>query len=253
MPRQPSEEEKEKYNVEALIERKVALMRLCDTEGDILRGDPEGSKKAREELEKLKGDVPSDPELTKKFLEKCEKIVEQPATTLLERHMKVGAAMTLSMQMARKEDEFPEHVMSFVIRESTSRMESLSKYTPTAGESRYMDRLREEQREREANIPAAALNLNPDAGIPIDEALAESLLNDADSIVQNTFVLRDPGEEEEDLEDVTKFRIIGWGRSIKGPSPYWEIVYDFDDYDFPTRIDREEIKDLLLNSTMYKD
>ncbi len=41
--------------------------------------------------------------------------------------MKVGAAMTLSMQMARKEEEFPfpEHVMSFVIRESTSRMESL--------------------------------------------------------------------------------------------------------------------------------
>lgn len=116
-----------------------------------------------------------------------------------------------------------------------------------------MERLDEQKRKRVANIPAAALNLNPNAGIPIDENLAESLLNDADSMEKKTFVLQDSYGKEEDLEDATKFRVVGWGKSINAPSPFWEIVHDYDDYDFPMRVDREEMKDLLLSSTVYKD
>lgn len=95
--------------------------------------------------------------------------------------------------------------------------------------------------------------MKPEAAIPIDETLAESLLNEADAMEKTTFVLRDCNGEEEELEYATKFRIVAWGKSTKEPSPFWEIVYDFDDYDFPTKIDRKEMKDLLLNSVMYKD
>lgn len=116
-----------------------------------------------------------------------------------------------------------------------------------------MERLHEQQREREARIPAAALNLKPGAGTYVDEALAESLLNDFDSIEHNTFVMRDARGKEEDLEDAIKFRVAGWGKSARDPSPFWEIVHDYDDYDFPMKVDRKEMKGLLLTSAMYKD
>lgn len=90
-PRQPSDAEKEKYGLEALIERKVALMHMAETEYDILRREHEASKKGSEESEMSlddsedeEDDFPYDPELRKKFLEKCEKIIEQPATTSAE-------------------------------------------------------------------------------------------------------------------------------------------------------------------------
>ncbi len=88
MPRQPTEAEKDEYNVEAHIERKVTLMHMHETEIDFLRLDPECSDKVWEKLNEnnvmYEGYLPPDPELAKIFLEECEGIVEQTATTLVE-------------------------------------------------------------------------------------------------------------------------------------------------------------------------
>lgn len=88
MPRKPSQALLKKYDVEAFIERKVALLLMCDDELDILREDPERSAAARRELKRnhtiYEGDLPTRPEDARAFLEKCERLVEQPATSFVE-------------------------------------------------------------------------------------------------------------------------------------------------------------------------
>lgn len=88
MPYKPSLANIKKYGLVKFIEDKVALIHLCETELDILRADPEGSKKAREELEKkntcFEGTLPSDPAVAKLFLDKCRKLVENPANNHFE-------------------------------------------------------------------------------------------------------------------------------------------------------------------------
>ncbi len=84
-PRRPSKANLKKYDVEAFIERKVALIQMCDTELDILREDPKGSERARRELERrytcFEGELPDGADHAQAFLKKCERLVELPAST----------------------------------------------------------------------------------------------------------------------------------------------------------------------------
>lgn len=143
--RQPTEAEKD--DVEAFIERKVALLHMAETECDILREDLEGWKKVTDELDEDERNVPFDPELRKAFYEKCERIVEQPATTIAElvnmsavpsvssphcrRQAKVDAARALGSLMDGKEGRFPEHVYYYILGESTTRLDALSYSFPS--------------------------------------------------------------------------------------------------------------------------
>lgn len=90
MPRQPTSEEVKLYNLRAHVDRKVHLTRLCELELAILRTDPEGSRKAKEEL-RIKGhssdlacSLPTEQNSRKDFLCQCEKQVESSARNLAE-------------------------------------------------------------------------------------------------------------------------------------------------------------------------
>lgn len=86
MSRQPTEEEMEKYNLEAFIERKAKLYEVCELEYEVIRKDPEGAMKAGEELRneshpsRLTGPLPTGPDKRKDLLDKCQKLVDRPAT-----------------------------------------------------------------------------------------------------------------------------------------------------------------------------
>ncbi|KLO17303.1 hypothetical protein SCHPADRAFT_937175 [Schizopora paradoxa] len=84
-PRKPSKADMKKYNVEAHIERKVMLLQMCEDELDVLRADPEGSDAAIRKLKSenvcLEGDLPFGQEMARGYLEKCERLVAQPANS----------------------------------------------------------------------------------------------------------------------------------------------------------------------------
>lgn len=88
MPHTPSPETIKKYGLVKFIEEKVTLIHICETELDVLRADPEGARKAREELERtrtcLEGTLPSDPSDAKMFLDRCKELVEKPAQNHIE-------------------------------------------------------------------------------------------------------------------------------------------------------------------------
>lgn len=84
MARKPSKQEMEQYDLERHIKRRVELMHMCELELHVLRKDPVGSQKAKEELKRnhvlYSGNAPRDPQQRALFLENCEKIILRPAT-----------------------------------------------------------------------------------------------------------------------------------------------------------------------------
>ena len=78
-PRQPTDEEQQRYNVETIIERKVDLMHKYETEFAFLREHPVSRSKSDSDYRER--NVPHNLDLAKKFYEKCERLIEQPATT----------------------------------------------------------------------------------------------------------------------------------------------------------------------------
>ena len=72
-----------KYDVEAHIERKVMLLQMCQDELDVL-GSVEARRTLRRENICYQGDLPEDQDLAQAFLEKCKRLVAQPATTHVE-------------------------------------------------------------------------------------------------------------------------------------------------------------------------
>lgn len=88
MPFDPSPEDIKSYGLRQFIEEKAKLVWTCEMELEILRADPKGSEKARDELERTKicfeGCLPPDPGDAAKFLEKCRNILAKDAKSLIE-------------------------------------------------------------------------------------------------------------------------------------------------------------------------
>ncbi|KLO17298.1 hypothetical protein SCHPADRAFT_900744, partial [Schizopora paradoxa] len=252
--RQPTDEEKERYDVEVFIERKVALMHMHEIEMEKRRKNPDfrsDNDDDNDDQDDEERRLLINPELAKKFYEKCERLIEQPATTPDESRAKAHAAFRLFSRMMNEESKFPDHVTYYVNVEFDKRLEALLGDEPDEDDRAYMEHLDDLQREREAAIPAAALNLKLGSGIKVDEALAESLLNETDALDKKTFVIQEHETEAENLDDGMKFRVVAWGRSTNPPGPFWEVAYEHDDYDFPTKCARNEMKHMLTTSLMY--
>jgi len=239
----PSKANMIKYDVENHIVQKVQFCHTLETEIEILSVNSEESRRLTEEIrtnhECHTGTLPKDPEHAKRFLEDCEKLVNNPATTPVEHHLKAGAAFTLSMQLIRKEGEFPTHVQSYINREFTSRTANLWTHKHTTEQLTFSDQDQHNRRRR--LIPRRVTPYGCDT---IDESMADALLDNPDSIEDKTFIIPGSGPD-----DTKTFRVVGSGRSNK--AAFWEILYG--DAASSVRADRARMREVLVDSIAYED